>query len=273
VQDGDRHVPQIAHTVDDVTFLESHTDVGEVEPTELAGHRLALQLNGPVRMESWQGGRYVEIEKRPGTFALIPAGTTVGFRWSSNHHILIATLAPRLVSGVIEEVAGGRDVRLIERHGCDDPHARHLLFALRADLEAGRPSGRLYTDTLVRALTARLLAGYTVDRADERAAGALTRVRDYIEANLAENPSLSDLAAVAGMSPYHFARTFACTVGTPPHRYLLGRRLERAKGLLSASNRPIVEIALDLGFDSQGHFHRIFRRYVGTTPGAYRKGG
>jgi AraC family transcriptional regulator len=266
-------VTQIAHSMDDITFLESDAEVGEVEPTEFAGHRLALQLNGPVRMESWRGGRYVQIEKQPGTFALTPAGATVGYRWSGDHHFLLATLAPRLVSGIIQEVAGGRDVRLIERHGCDDPHARHLLFALRADLEAGRPSGRLYTDTLVRALIVRLLVGYTVDCADELAAGALTRVRDYIEANLAENPSLSDLAAVAGMSPYHFARTFACTVGTPPHRYLLGRRLERAKALLSGSNRPIIEIALDLGFDSQGHFHRIFRKYVGTTPGSYRKGG
>ena len=49
------------------------------------------------------------------------------------------------------------------------------------------------------------------------------------------------------------------------------RQLERAKALLSGSNQPIVEIALGLGFGSQGHFHRAFRKHVGTKPGAYRR--
>jgi AraC family transcriptional regulator len=147
------------------------------------------------------------------------------------------------------------------------------MLALRADVEGDHPSGRLYTDTLVRALVIRLLAGYSEDRPGELTSEKLRRVREYVEAHLAENPSLDHLAAVAGMSPYHFARTFARTVGLPPHRYLLARRLERAKGLLSGSSRPIVEIALDLGFGSQGHFHRAFRNYAGTTPGSYRRGG
>jgi AraC family transcriptional regulator len=102
--------------------------------------------------------------------------------------------------------------------------------------------------------------------------GTLRRVREFVETHIAENPSLDDLAKVAGLSPYHFARTFARTAGLPPHRYLLARRLERAKAQLSGSSRPIVEIALDLGFGSQGHFHRAFRKHVGTTPGSYRKG-
>ena len=119
----------------------------------------------------------------------------------------------------------------------------------------------------------RLLAGYAEDRPGEMASDTLRRVREYAEANLVENSSLADLAAVAGMSPYHFARTLARTVGLPPHRYLLARRLERAKALLSGSSRPIVEIALDLGFGSQGHFHRAFRNYAGTTPGSCRRGG
>jgi AraC family transcriptional regulator len=258
--------------MNDITFEESRTAGGELEPREFAGHRLALQLNGPVPLEVWRGGRFVGYEKQPGRFAVTPAGATVGIRWSRDHHFLLATLAPELVAGILLEAAEGRYISLVERHGCDDPHARHLLLALRADTEEGRPSGRLYSDTLVRALVIRLLAGYSEERTEGMAPGILRRVRDYIEAHLADNPSLDDLAAVAGMSPYHFARTFARTAGLPPHRYLLSRRLEHAKGLLSGSNRPIVGIALDLGFGSQGHFHRAFRKYVGTTPGSYRKG-
>jgi AraC family transcriptional regulator len=259
--------------MDDITFEEGRAGSGELEPQEFPGHRLALQINGPVPMEVWRGRRFVAWEKRPGQFAVTPAGATVGFRWSQDHHFLVATLAPSLVAGILLEAAEGRSVGLVERHGRDDPHARHLMLALRADVEGGHPSGRLYTDTLVRALVIRLLAGYAEDRPGELSSDKLRRVRDYVEAHLAENPSLDDLASVAGMSPYHFARTFAKTAGLPPHRYLLARRLERAKALLSGSSRPIVEIALDLGFGSQGHFHRAFRNYAGTTPGSYRRGG
>jgi AraC family transcriptional regulator len=259
--------------MDDISFEEGRAASGELEPRVFPGHRLAIQINGPVPMEVWRAGRFVPWEKRPGQFAVTPAGATVGVRWSHDHHFLVATIAPRLVASILLEAAEGRPVGLVERHGCNDPHARHLMLALRADVDGGHPSGRLYTDTLVRALVIRLLAGYAEDRPGDMAAGRLRRVREYVEANLAENPSLDDLAAVAGMSPYHFARTFARTVGLPPHRYLLARRLERAKGLLSGSSRPIVEIALDLGFGSQGHFHRAFRNYAGTTPGSYRRGG
>jgi AraC family transcriptional regulator len=258
--------------MDDIALEECRAGAGELEPQEFTGHRLALQLNGPVPMEMWRGGGFVPWEKRPGQFTVTPAGATVGVRWSHDHHFLVATLAPSLVAGILLEAAEGRSVGLVERHGCDDPHARHLMLALRADVEGGHPSGRLYTETLVRALVIRLLAGYADDRSCGMSPGMLGRVREYVEAHLAENPSLSDLAAVVGMSPYHFARTFSRTAGLPPHRYLLARRLERAKAMLSGSGRPIVEIALDLGFGSQGHFHRAFRKHVGTTPGSYRRG-
>ena len=258
--------------MDDITFHESRTAGGELGPTEFAGHRLALQLNGPVPLQVWRGGRFVPWEKQPGRFAVMPAGATVGVRWSQDHHFVLATLAPDLVAGILLEAAEGRPIGLIERHGCDDPHARHLMLALWADVADGRPSGRLYSETLVRGLVLRLLAGYAEGRPWKIAPATLRRVQEYIEAHLAENPSLAELAALAGLSPYQFARAFAQTAGLPPHRYLLTRRLERAKALLSGSNRPIVEIALDLGFGSQGHFHRAFRKHVGTTPGAYRRG-
>ena len=258
--------------MNDITFQESRTAGGQLGPTELAGHRLSLQLNGPVPLEVWRGGRFVPWEKQPGRFAVMPAGATVGVRWSQDHHSLSATLSPDLVAGIFLEAADGRPIGLIERHGCDDPHARHLMLALWADVAGGRPSGRLYSETLVRGLVLRLLANYAEGRPWKIAPAALRRVLEYIEANLAKNPSLAELAALAGLSPYQFARAFAQTAGLPPHRYLLTRRLERAKALLSGSNRPVVEIALDLGFGSQGHFHRAFHKHVGTTPGAYRRG-
>jgi hypothetical protein len=164
--------------LDDITFEEGRAGSGELEPQEFPGHRLALQINGPVPMEVWRGRRFVAWEKRPGQFAVTPARATVGFRWSHDHHFLVATLAPSLVAGILLEAAEGRSVGLVECYGRDDPHARHLMLALRADVEGGHPSGRLYTDTLVRALVIRLLAGYAEDRPGELASDKLRRVRD-----------------------------------------------------------------------------------------------
>ena len=100
----------------------------------------------------------------------------------------------------------------------------------------------------------------------------ISRVFAYIEDNLAQELTLSELAFRAGLSMAHFARAFRQSVGTPPHRYVLNRRVERAKALLRHTQQPIADVALDCGFSSQAHLTSIFSRLVGTTPGRYRKG-
>ncbi len=78
------------------------------------------------------------------------------------------------------------------------------------------------------------------------------------------------LAAVAHVSPSHFARQFRATFGETPHRYLQRRRVERAMELLRATDRPVTEVCLDVGFHSLGTFSRTFRAIVGESPSAYR---
>jgi len=99
---------------------------------------------------------------------------------------------------------------------------------------------------------------------------ALQRVRDYIEAHLAENIELQALADIAELSRFHFARMFKQSVGTPPHYYLMRRRLERAQKLLAESKLSIAQIALESGFSEQSHFSRRFRLFFGLTPRAFR---
>lgn len=97
----------------------------------------------------------------------------------------------------------------------------------------------------------------------------LATVLDYIEAHLAENVSLAELAAAANLSRHHFCSAFRRSTGVTPHKYVTSRRLERAKRLLAGST-PLAEIALDCGFGSQQHFTTAFRQMLGTTPGAVR---
>lgn len=78
------------------------------------------------------------------------------------------------------------------------------------------------------------------------------------------------LASVSGVSSAHFARSFKDAFGIPPHRYLLTRRIERAKALLRDTDMPILDIALDTGWLSLGTFGRVFKDITGQTPGELR---
>jgi AraC family transcriptional regulator len=93
---------------------------------------------------------------------------------------------------------------------------------------------------------------------------------EYVETNLKEPIELRDLAGVARLSLFHFARAFKNAEGVTPHAYIVRRRVERAKELLLDDKLSIAEIALETGFSDQSHLARQFRAAVGQTPGMFR---
>ena len=97
------------------------------------------------------------------------------------------------------------------------------------------------------------------------------RVTEFMEANLAQDIGLGELAAMVGLSAFHFARCFRVTAGMPPHRYLIERRIARAKDMLTQSDDSISDIAGRVGYDDASYFARLFSREVGETPGTYRR--
>lgn len=99
---------------------------------------------------------------------------------------------------------------------------------------------------------------------------SLSRTLDFIDAHLDSNLSLADIAAVTGLSSHYFCVAFSRSVGMTPHRYMLARRIERAKVLLLGPS-SLAEIALDCGFNSQSHFTSVFGRIVGVTPARWRR--
>src|SRR5262249_20412330 len=123
---------------------------------------------------------------------------------------------------------------------------------------------------VAKALAGVRCVGHRPSRRDER---RVTDALRRIEAQSAEQLTLTELARVAAMSPYHFLRTFRAVVGMTPYQFVLRTRLHRAAVHLRHSNESISTIALDAGFNDLSPFNRRFRCLMGASPRAYRAPG
>lgn len=152
-----------------------------------------------------------------------------------------------------------------------DEVLRLLAQALFADLRAQSPDGAQATERLAMALVTRLML-----REQGLAAGTarpgLEQVRAFIGANLHTPLALEQLAALAGMSVFHFCRVFRESVGMTAHQYIVSQRIEQAKRLLwtnrgeGGSSMSMLDIALACGFNTPSHFAAQFKRHTGLTP-------
>lgn len=157
-----------------------------------------------------------------------------------------------------------------------DPVTLHLALALAETTRAPLAADPLLAEQLGLAFAVsvmRLLGGGTgrAERVD-RQPPWLARVTDHVEARLEDGAlTLADLAAVAGLSPWHFARAFRAATGTAPHRYVVERRVALSIRLMARRDLTLAEIAYAAGFSSQAHFSTLFRRVTGRTPGEHRR--
>jgi AraC family transcriptional regulator len=144
-------------------------------------------------------------------------------------------------------------------------------------LTAGGAGGPLAAESLANVLAVHLLRHVLAPRHPERRRdGMLPRARlravvEYVEEHLDASPSLEQLAEVAGLSLYYFARQFKRATGLPPHQYVILRRVERARQLLQTEcDLSLAEVAAHTGFSDQSQFSHHFKRLVGVTPRQFR---
>jgi len=245
----------------------------------LTHHRLVLVTRPPEDLEL----RYEGVKRhRPtpaGTITLVPAGTPVWARSSGHKDELHIFLEAGLVARVAAEAFGLDPARLTvpPLDGLDLPHLRAAMGAVDAELTAGGAGGRLAAESLANILAVHLIRHVLSPRSPARGRdGTLPRAKlravvEYVEEHLDTSPSLEQLAAVAGLSPYYFARQFKRATGLPPHQYVIARRVERAKQLLqTGSDFSLAEVAAHAGFSDQSQFSHHFKRIVGVTPGQFR---
>jgi AraC family transcriptional regulator len=250
---------------------------GELPEHSHNEHLVTFSLGGRCKGEIRTASGFRARAETASSVCVIPSRQPFTAQLVGDSEQLAIYLEPSLVlRAASESRTQTKGVEVVEGCSPSDPVIRSVGLALLAELESEGLSSRLYAESLANVLAVHLLRHYTASssRAQQFTGGLsgqrLRRVMAFIADNYESDLSLAELANVAGMSTFHFAREFKRTTGTPPHQYLIKFRVERAKALLSESAIPLVEVSSRSGFSHQSHFTRLFRKLTGTTPQSYR---
>lgn len=183
-----------------------------------------------------------------------------------------------MIAECCESLGGVVPDRPIELLGTIYTKDRRLFDLMQALVGLDSNGGWLgpgFVDAIAFALSCRLVAlgqlrSPRIPPVGPLAFPALNRVLEFVDANLGREIQLSELANLSGMTRVNFSRQFKAATGQPPYRYILSRRIEKAKSLLSNGSMPLSVVALEAGFCGQPHLTTAFRKLTGTTPSQWR---
>lgn len=212
-----------------------------------------------------------------GSLCLMPAGQTTDWVVAGAvdlfHLYIPETLFERMALATFERDPAAVD--LPERTFFSDSCLEQAIRLVFLDKDWSDPAARLALSHAGNVILAHVLRRYAGLGPTPIIRGGLApavrrRVQDYVEAGLDRPLVLAELAGVAGLSAFHFARMFKQSTGETPHAYVLRRRVAHARALLARSRLPLAEVAAACGFSSQSHFTASFRKLTGVTPRRYR---
>ncbi|GBE94437.1 AraC family transcriptional regulator [Nostoc cycadae] len=224
-------------------------------------------------------GRFQQEYIFNGDVAIVPANTHHISRWTSQTEFLLLSLEPAFFNRIILESVDLQGVELRPYFAAPEPLIQHIALALKSELESDGTGSQLYIESLKTTLCIHLLKHHSIasDKIPQfsnhkgLSPRKLRQAISYIHENLERDLTLAEIAAVVGMSMYHFSRLFKQSTGFAPHQYVLNSRIAKAKKLLSATEKSIEQISEQVGFQSQSHFTNVFRKFMGITPKAYRE--
>ena len=223
--------------------------------------------------ERWLDGKLKTETRNIGDIAIIPADISHRCNWNASVQFMVLAMEPALLKQVGVDWVNCDRIELIPRFmTAQDTLIQGIFSALRQELETGGFGGTLLVDSLKTALAIHLLRNYSnttpklSSYCDGLSSVKLTLVTDFINAHLDQDLRLTEIAALAQISPYHFLRLFKKSMGITPHQYILQSRIDKAKNLLQSSDLSIADIAVRVGFCDQSHLTRCFKRILRVTP-------
>jgi AraC family transcriptional regulator len=236
---------------------------------------VALQLRDNVNYDIWEDGKRLDcLPATRGTVNIYDLNRSVVSASASPFHSLTFTLPARAFDASDE---AGSDLKpWPSRTALLDPVIQGLGMALLPALADPDRAPRMFIEHVLLALRAHLVQRFEGQSTSQRgglSSRQLKRAQSFVEAHLSENISLTDVAASCSLSAAHFAREFRQSTGLPPHRFLMERRVTRARELLVHTRLPLSDIAMRCGFADQSHLTKVFRRVLGVTPGSLRSSG
>ena len=277
--------PAIVREVKDSPFAATrltypHENLGLTSPIPLQpALLLGLQLRDCPKAELWVDGRHVPtkpLSEGDMTFYDLRMDTVAYLESPVDHLQLYLPL--KALNNLAQECNLARvdTLDLPLGLGRSDAIVAHLGACLLPALHEQNRIDPLFADSVAVALYTHLLTRYNGAKFSDAERGRLAgrqvrRAKELLDANLSGDMSITELARQCDLSVGYFTRAFRAAVGAPPHRWLQTRRVERVKSLLQASDHSLAEVALMSGFGDQSHMTKVFTRYVGVSPGEWRR--
>ena len=248
-----------------------------IEKIHSSHHTLSVYLKGAENSQRRQGSRVI-ASKTSNSVCLMPANLFTNWEVHGPVSLLHFYFSDAHLSQLIEQVwdKDGQGVQLDEIDFAQDALLTPLFCTTLGQSNWQDPLDQLALDAATQTALIHTLRHYSQRRLPTlRPTGGLPawqlkRVVEFIEDHLNEPLTLAAMAGITGLSDYHFARMFKQATGYPPHRYVLHRRLTRARHLLANTSLNMTEITLRCGFGSSSHFSHRFRAETGASPTVYR---
>jgi AraC family transcriptional regulator len=223
-------------------------------------------------------GRFPSNTVREGVFCIVPPNTGTFIKVGCDHKILVCSLpyaALREFAGLEAGLPEDGDFGHLHSDYCDDRQVRQLVTQLWSNSTPSAGYGTLWADGITLQLAESLLRLKNGHHEHQKSGGLapwqIKRVREYIEANYAEDVSLCNMAEFVGLSTFWFARAFKDSVGSSPHRYLRQLRCEKAQKLMMTPQASITDVAGAVGYATPQAFARMFRAETGVSPTEWRR--
>lgn len=260
-------------------LVERHCQLPcEIPEHSVPGHIISFHLSGQAELKKVTAdGRFRRDILTSGNVCINPAEFPISGRILEESRSIFIRLNPSFVACAAHSFISEERIEIIPQFALRDPLIQGIGLALCKELELDGGSDRLYAESLINTMAIHLLRHYSTrshtikDFPVGLPKQKLQRAVEYINDNLERNITLEEVAASAELSSFHFARLFKQSIGLAPHQYITECRIKRAKQLLANEELSYAEIAYQLGFATQSHFIKVFRKYAGVTPKAYRK--
>jgi AraC family transcriptional regulator len=246
-----------------------------VEPMS---HHVIMAYNGVMQRMERRSGKSVAIGTfRPGALIIIPEGSSSRWDIPKPVDVVQLYLPDAILKRVAEEAGTAGPADLLERTAHPDPITSRLLLSAADTLEGHGALDTLFRHQLTDLLATRLLAAHAGSPTTfQPTMGGLSpkvllRAIERLRSDSEADVSLDALASDAGLSRFHFCRSFKESTGLSPHAWLRQHRLEQAMNMLRESDESIVSVAAALGYSSQTAFAAAFKKLTGETPSDWRR--